>query len=88
MRNIITMAAVVLLAQVPLIAMAGDHSNKEMKDRGVADKAKQVVKTHPGKSVAVVVCGVAIAFFPPALLACSGAAAGGVTVDEVNKAGD
>ena len=85
MRKILTYTFTGMLALAPLTAMANGHAKKEMKDQGVVGKTTEVVKTHPGKSAAVVACGVAIAFFPPALLVCGGAAAGGVTVDEVNK---
>ena len=49
------------------------------------DKAVTVVKENPGVSVGVAACGVAIAFFPPALLICGGALAAGAGVDHVQK---
>jgi len=85
MRKFITLTVAGMLALAPLTAMADGHAKKEMKDKGVVGKATDIVTTHPGKSAAVVACGVAIAFFPPALLVCGGAAAGGVAVDEVKK---
>jgi hypothetical protein len=57
----------------------------EKKDTYTTSKAVKVVKENPGVSVGVVACGVAIAFFPPALLICGGAVAAGAGVDHVSK---
>jgi hypothetical protein len=54
-------------------------------DKSVTDKAVTVVKENPGASVGVAACGVAVAFFPPALLICGGAIAAGAGVDHINK---
>ncbi len=57
----------------------------EKKDSSVSDKAVTVVEKNPGVSVGVAACGVAVAFFPPALLVCGGAIAAGAGVDHVSK---
>ncbi len=57
----------------------------EKKDSSVADKAVTVVKEIPGASVGVAACGVAVAFFPPALLVCGGTIAAGAGIDHVSK---
>ena len=43
-----------------------------------------VISENPGKSVGVVGCGVAIAFFPPAAAVCALTIATGAVVDEVD----
>ena len=68
---------------VPGFAMADKHEMK--KDGNVADKAVEVVKDNPGTSVGVGACGVAVAFFPPALLVCAGGVGAGAGVDYTNK---
>ena len=44
--------------------------------------AISTVKENPGKSAGVAGCGVAIAFFPPAVLICGAVIAGGGAADE------
>ena len=78
---VITLFVASLLA--PGFAMADKHEMK--KDGSVADKAVGVVKENPGTSVGVVACGVAVAFFPPALLLCTGSVGVGAGVDYSNK---
>lgn len=77
---VLALFAASLLA--PNLVLAADH---EKKDGSYTDKAVGVVKENPGSSVGVVACGVAIAFFPPALLVCGGAVAAGAGVDYTNK---
>ena len=48
------------------------------------DSYGAVVKENPGKSVGVVGCGVAIAFFPPAAAVCALTVGTGAVVDEVS----
>ena len=48
------------------------------------DSYGAVISENPGKSIGVVGCGVAIAFFPPAAAVCALTIATGAVVDEVN----
>ena len=88
MRKITTLIVAGLLALTPLSVSAGDNSKTKEKDPNLATKAVEAVQNNPAKSASVVICGVAIAFFPPALLVCGSAAAGGTVVDEISKSAD
>ena len=44
-----------------------------------------VIAENPGKSIGVVGCGVAIAFFPPAAAVCALTVATGAVVDEIDN---
>ena len=44
-----------------------------------------VITENPGKSIGVVGCGVAVAFFPPAAAVCALTIATGAVVDEVDN---
>ena len=44
-----------------------------------------VISENPGKSIGVVGCGVAIAFFPPAAAVCALTVATGAVVDEIDN---
>ncbi len=82
-----TVAALAVMSFVSQ-GFAASHS-KDMKDKGMVesavDKSVEVVKDNPGASTGVAACGIAIAFFPPALLVCGGAIAAGAGVDHVSK---
>jgi hypothetical protein len=54
-------------------------------DKSITKKAITVIEKNPGASVGVAACGVAVAFFPPALLVCGGVLTLGVGVDQTNK---
>jgi hypothetical protein len=57
----------------------------EKMEKSVTDKAVTLVKENPGSTVGIAACGVAIAFFPPALLICGGTIVAGAGVDQVSK---
>ena len=82
-----TLAGLLVLA--PALAFAQQKTEKSTIDtvtdgaKKAADATVEVVKEHPGKSTGVVACGVAVAFFPPALLVCGGALVAGTGVDVV-----
>ncbi len=80
MRTILTLLFMSFIFIAPTYSFAA-----EKKDTSVTDKAVTVVKENPGASVGVAACGVAVAFFPPALLICGGAIAAGAGVDHVSK---
>ena len=80
------MRMILILLFISFIFIAPTSSfAAEKKDSSVADKAVTVVKENPGASVGVAACGVAVAFFPPALLVCGGTIAAGASVDHVSK---
>ena len=80
------MRMILILLFISFIFIAPTSSfAAEKKDSSVADKAVTVVKENPGASVGVAACGVAVAFFPPALLVCGGTIAAGAGVDHVSK---
>jgi hypothetical protein len=83
-----TVAALAMMSFVSQ-GFAASHAKKEMNDKGMVenavDKSVETVKENPGVSTGVAACGVAIAFFPPALLVCGGAIAAGAGVDQVSK---
>lgn len=80
MRTFLALLFMSLVAIAPTYSFAAED-----KDSSMSDKAVTVVKENPGISVGVAACGVAIAFFPPALLICGGAIAAGAGVDHVKK---
>ena len=80
MRTFLFLLFMTFIMAAPNYSFAADD-----KDSSMTDKAVTVVKDNPGASVGVAPCGVAVAFFPPALLICGGALAAGVGVDHVSK---
>jgi hypothetical protein len=80
MRTFLALLFMTLVVVAPTYSFAADD-----KDGSMTDKAVTVVKDNPGVSVGVAACGVAIAFFPPALLICGGALVAGAGVDHTSK---
>ena len=63
-----------------LLSFIALPNNSFAKDDGYGT----VIKENPGKSIGVVGCGVAIAFFPPAAAVCALTVATGAVVDEID----
>jgi len=80
MRTFLALFFMTLVTIAPTYSFAADD-----KDSSMSDKAVTVVKENPGTSVGLAACGVAIAFFPPALLICGGVIAAGAGVDHTSK---
>ncbi len=80
MRTFLALLFMTLVAIAPTYSFAAED-----KDASMTSKAVTVVKENPGTSVGVAACGVAIAFFPPALLICGGALVAGAGVDHTTK---
>ena len=87
MKKLVVLAFLTSIMAAPVAAIAQEKksggSGNVVTDtaKKVGDAAVDTVKTHPGKSAGVVACGIIVAFFPPALLACGAALVGGVGVD-------
>ena len=80
MRTFLILLFMTFIVVAPTYSFAADD-----KDSSMSDKAVSVVKENPGTAVGVAACGVAIAFFPPALLICGGSIVAGAGVDHVKK---
>ena len=65
---------------VCLLSFLALPDNSFAKDDGYG----AVISENPGKSIGVVGCGVAIAFFPPAAAVCALTVATGAVVDEID----
>jgi len=80
MRSITAIFFITFVALLPNYSLAAGHGKTS-----IADKTISTIKENPGASAGVAACGVAIAFFPPAVLVCGGTLLAGVGIDQSNK---
>ena len=78
---------IILSAAGSLVTLSMAHA-ESYKPKGFVPVSKGMLATvtnNLGKSVGVAGCGVAIAFFPPAALACGALIVTGTTADELTE---
>ena len=80
LRILITLLFATLVITSPMDAFAAGH-----KGMSATKGAIEAVKKNPGTSTGIVACGIAVAFFPPAVLICGGTIAAGLGIDQANQ---
>jgi hypothetical protein len=78
MRIIVSLTLAMFLLGVSSNSFATSHVKK-------SGYSASIIKDNPGTTVGVAACGVAVAFFPPALLVCGGTIFTGVAVDAASE---
>lgn len=86
MRTFLIFCFCIILSAAGSLASVSTSHAKSYKPKGFVPASKGVlgeVADNPGKSIGVAGCGVAIAFFPPAALACGALIVTGTAADEL-----
>ena len=78
MRIIVSLTVAVFLLGIASSSFAASHEKK-------SGYSTSTIKNNPATTAGVVACGVAVAFFPPALLVCSGTIVTGAAVDAASE---
>jgi hypothetical protein len=80
LRLLIVLLFITFVIASPTNTFAAGH-----KKTSATEKTLAVIKKNPGASAGVAACGIAVAFFPPALLVCGGTLAAGLGLDQARK---
>jgi len=78
MRVIVSLTLAIFLLGFASSSFATSHAKKSA-------YSTSIIKDNPGTTVGVAACGVAVAFFPPALLVCGGTIVTGAAVDAASE---
>jgi len=78
MRIIVSLTLAMFLLGISSNSFATSHTKKSA-------YSTSIITDNPGTTVGVAACGVAVAFFPPALLVCGGTIVTGAAVDAASK---
>ena len=78
MRIIISLTIAMFLVGVSSNSFAASHAKK-------SEYSASIITDNPATTVGLAACGVAVAFFPPALLVCSGTIVTGAAVDAASE---